>query len=240
MAIVTALLYQQVLNAGFVLDDVMVITENSFVMQGVSGIPEILSNDAMTGYMGKQPQLLEGGRYRPLSLVFFAVGYDLFGEHAAWFHILNLLWYLLSGILLYILLAKLFTGKESVRRTLFLAASVRLFMVHPIHTEVVCNIKGADELLSLMFGLAGWIFVLRWSGRKSIANLALVWLFLFLSFMAKESSLPLVVAIPLSLLYFRDYTVKKSLSVAAFLLVPVALYLAYSGTMLWVFSFPGK
>ena len=235
MAIVTALLYLQVLKAGFVLDDVMVITENSFVKQGVSGIPEILSNDAMTGYMGKQPNLLEGGRYRPLSLVFFAVGYDLFGEQAAWFHIFNLLWYLLSGILLYILLAKLFKGNESNRRTLFLAASVLLFMVHPIHTEVVCNIKGADELLSLMFGLAGWIFVLRWSDRKSFANLVLVWLFLFLSFMAKESSLPLVAAIPLSLIYFRNFTVKKSLSVAAYLLVPVVIYLAFRQNALGFF-----
>lgn len=239
MAIVTVLLYHNVERAGFVLDDLMVITENSFVKQGVSGIPDILSNDAMTGYMGKQPHLLEGGRYRPLSLIFFAVGYDLFGEHAAWFHFLNLFWYVLSGILLYILLAKLFTGKESVRRTLFLAASVGLFMVHPLHTEVVCNIKGADELLSLLFGLAGWIFALRWSDRKSFANLALVGLFLFLSFMAKESSLPLAVAIPLSLMYFRDFTVKKSLSVAAFLLVPVALYFAFRHNALG-FLFSGE
>ena len=65
-------LYWPTTKYGFVLDDKMVISENNFVKEGIKGVPDIWNNDSMTGYLGKQMDLLVGGRYRPLSLIVFS------------------------------------------------------------------------------------------------------------------------------------------------------------------------
>jgi len=75
--VVPFLLYAASFNYGFVLDDVIVLSENSFVKEGISGIGDILSNDVFTGYLGGQQDLVEGGRYRPLSLVTFTIDMTL-------------------------------------------------------------------------------------------------------------------------------------------------------------------
>jgi protein O-mannosyl-transferase len=220
----TSALYWQTNHFQFVVDDVIVISENKFVQNGINGIPDILTNDSMTGYMGKQPSLLEGGRYRPLSMVLFACVYELFQLNPYFYHLLNWICYLLTGIALYYLLKLLFRdGKQETGRW-FPAMALLLFMIHPVHTEVVCNIKGNDEILALFFGLCGWITSLKWGENQKISPLILTWLFLFLSFMAKESSLPLIVAIPLSLMFFRKVPPKKAVGFACLLLIPVVIY----------------
>ena len=204
---VTSALYWQANHFELLIDDKIVISENTFVKKGIQGIPEILSNDSMEGYFGYQPQLLEGGRYRPLSLVFFAFGYEIFQLNSFGYHLMNLFFYLMAGILLYSTLKLLFKDNKKQIPEWIIGITVFLFMVHPVHTEVVCNIKGADEILSLIFGLLGWFFSLKYSNKQSFSILLVIWISLYLSFMAKESSLPLIVTIPLSLIFFRNYSI---------------------------------
>ena len=54
------------------LDDVMVLTNNQFVLQGIDGIPDILKHESFYGATGKISSQLSW-RYRPLSLIFFAI-----------------------------------------------------------------------------------------------------------------------------------------------------------------------
>lgn len=223
--VVTTLLYWQANHFEFVLDDSIVISENTFVKKGIQGISEILSNDSMTGYFGNQPQLLEGGRYRPLSLVVFAFGYKFFQLNPFGYHLMNLFLYLLAGVLLYLTIKQLFKENKKQIPEWIIGISVLLFMVHPVHTEVVCNIKSADEILSLLFGLLAWFISLKYSNKQSFSSLLVIWVCLYLSFMAKESSLPLIVAIPLSLIYFRNYSIKGSLIFTLKILLPVFLYI---------------
>src|ERR1035437_4264305 len=59
----------------FALDDGIVIIKNEYVQQGLKGIPKILSKDAYDSFyrqMNAKDQL-SGGRYRPLSIVTFAI-----------------------------------------------------------------------------------------------------------------------------------------------------------------------
>ncbi len=42
-----------------------------------------------------------------------------------------------------------------------------LFVVHPVHTEVVANIKSRDEILSLLFTLFSLSFLLKASDKQS-------------------------------------------------------------------------
>jgi hypothetical protein len=58
-------LYGQTFSFQYVLDDRLVITNNKFTEKGISGIPEIFSNESFKGSLGEQKELVEGGRYRP-------------------------------------------------------------------------------------------------------------------------------------------------------------------------------
>ena len=49
----------------FALDDGLVLNENGYVLQGIAGIPDILTHDSFHGAVGRSAYL-SGGRYRPL------------------------------------------------------------------------------------------------------------------------------------------------------------------------------
>jgi len=71
-------LYSNTLSNEFALDDTMVLTQNEFVKQGVSGITKIFKYDTFIGRYGEQVTNLPGGRYRPLSVALLALEYDIF------------------------------------------------------------------------------------------------------------------------------------------------------------------
>lgn len=71
-------LYGNTMSNQFALDDTMVLTQNEFVKQGVSGIPKIFRYDTFIGRYGEQVTNLPGGRYRPLSVALLAVEYECF------------------------------------------------------------------------------------------------------------------------------------------------------------------
>jgi hypothetical protein len=65
----------------YALDDTSVIVMNEFVHQGFAGIPDILSKDVYYSYYRQlhTSDQVPGGRYRPLSVVTFALEDQLFG-----------------------------------------------------------------------------------------------------------------------------------------------------------------
>ncbi|MDR0581852.1 MAG: hypothetical protein LBG31_02695 [Prevotellaceae bacterium] len=71
-------IYGNTLWNEFALDDTMVLTQNEFVKEGVSGIPKIFKYDTFIGRYGEQVTNLPGGRYRPLSVALLAAEYDIF------------------------------------------------------------------------------------------------------------------------------------------------------------------
>jgi len=64
-------LYWNTYSFEFVLDDTLVLSENNYVKKGFSGIGKILTTESFEGYFGEQKNLVEGARYRPLSLITF-------------------------------------------------------------------------------------------------------------------------------------------------------------------------
>jgi len=73
IALFAFLLYSNSLFFKYTLDDTLVITENKFTKQGITGIKNILNNDSFVGFLGENKNLLPGGRYRPLSQITFAI-----------------------------------------------------------------------------------------------------------------------------------------------------------------------
>jgi len=144
LAIISFLVYANTLGHGFALDDVAVISNNKFVQQGIAGIPKILTTFYWQGYWD-----LNAGLYRPLSLIMFAIEWQLGGGSPFIHHLVQVLLYAFSMAQLYKLLCLVLQ-----RYSQWLPAAVTLlFAMHPIHTEVVANIKSRDEILCFLFFL---------------------------------------------------------------------------------------
>lgn len=218
------LLYANTLDLKYTLDDSLMITGNTFTKKGVGGIKEIFTNDAFVGFLGKN-NLLPGGRYRPLSQVMFAVEKELFGFNPFVGHLLNVLLYALTCMLLYVILKKLFTTYTSNIWFLSLAfVTALLFTAHPLHTEVVANIKGRDELLCLLLSLTSVYLSLLYIEKQKFYLLAGVFITFFLAILSKENALTFLAALPLIMYMFTKARLKDYLLILLPLIAAIAFY----------------
>lgn len=181
-------LYGNTLWNKYCLDDSLVITRNTFTQQGLAGIPDIFSNESFTGFFGKQKELVSGARYRPLSIATFAIEQELFNRTPAVSHFINILLFAITGFLIYKLLTNVFKSSDSLHPLIPLIAAL-LFIFHPIHTEVVANIKGRDELMALLFSLSGCYAVLRYLETSKTWLLLSGTLLWFLGLLSKENAI---------------------------------------------------
>ena len=200
------LLYANTLTHGFTLDDSIVITDNMFTKKGTEGISGILSNDTFFGFFkveGKA-ELVMGGRYRPLTLVLFATVYQLFGESSFVFHLFTVLLFAATCVVLYRTLLLLFKPRFGDDYTSILAwMSAVLFAAHPIHVEVVANIKGCDEIATLLGSLGALYCTLKFFDTQKIAWGLAAGVSFFLACLSKENAVTFLAVVPLALWFFR-------------------------------------
>jgi len=223
-------LYGNTLYLKYAYDDLMVITGNQFTKQGIAGIGNILSTDFFTGFFGKDQNMVSGGRYRPLSLVTFALEYQVFGENPFIGHLVNLLIFTASCILIFILLRKLQASVKhrNAPRPWFFAPCfiiTLLFLAHPVHTEVVANIKGRDELLAFLFSLLSLYFTLQYLELKKPYFSLLSGLSFFLALLSKENSLTFLLIQPLAIYFFTSHKLKQNLISLVPLVIPAFAFL---------------
>jgi len=228
LLILTFMLYGRTINYEFVLDDSFAVQNNRFVQEGISSIPDIWSHGYFYGFNGNNEQL-----YRPLTQSVFAVVHTIFGESPLAFHLLNILLYYASLLLLYIILTKCLP-KEN--QWMAWAVSI-LFAIHPLHVEVVANIKSLDELLGFLFGLLAIKKAMDFyhDGRK--INLLLSLIFLLFAFFSKESALMFAIIIPLAGYFLQQHKLAAILKKSLFFLLPISIYLIIRYLVLDHFSF---
>ncbi len=218
-------------------DDLIVIVQNEYALEGFAGIPEIFTKDAYDSYYKQfnSSNQLAGGRYRPLSILTFAIEQQFFGaipkdkidsffNHSMQFgvkdphekvlnhdmhirHFFNVLWFTLSVVvLLYFLRYIVFKSNPIMA----LIATI-IFTIHPIHTEVVANVKSRDEIMSLLFLCLTFIFAFKY---KELQKKWLLWASLFsflLAFLSKEYAITMIVLLPLSFYIFDKRSIQKSI-----------------------------
>jgi len=226
--VLSFILYFQCLLYGYVLDDKIVLSENNYVKQGFDGIWSIFSTDSFQGYFGEQKNLLQGGRYRPLSLVTFAIEHHFLGLNSKISHHINVILYGICGFISFITLRRLFKEKFTTFTGAMLSLaflSTLLFMVHPIHTEAVANIKGRDELLTFFFSFLTFYFSLKYIDHKKLLHLVFVPIFFFLGLLSKENTITFLAIIPFGLMIFRKRSYKSIAVVGLSLLATTILYL---------------
>ena len=203
--LIAFLFYGNSISNGFSLDDELVTTtdrkQHLNVEKGIGGIKDIFtSNYAIDGKQNYE--------YRPIVTLSYAIEWSLFSDHperASISHFINVLLYAVCGILLFQLINVLFQGKASY----FSAVVVILFMIHPIHSEVVNNLKNRDEMLSLIFALLAAIQAFKYIDKGHLYSIFIGLGFITLSILSKRSNLPFVVIVPMMVYFFREVNWKK-------------------------------
>ena len=217
LGIFSIVIYANTLKNGYVLDDSSVITENTIVMKGISAIPEILTTPYRRGFF-----ITSNDLYRPLSLVMIAIEYDLFGANPMPNHLVNILFFAGCVILLFFFLDRLFEEKKTA--VAFIASL--LFAAHPIHTEVVANIKSRDELMCFFFVFLSLNIFIKYVQTGKMMQLLLGCLCFFLSFLSKETVVTFLAIIPLIFFFYRDENKKRSIHITVGIVIMTAIALA--------------
>lgn len=219
----------------YALDDFIVIIKNNFTQKGFSGIWNILSKDTFAGITESDIMVLSGGRYRPLSLVTFAIEHHLWGNIPFISHLINVALYALIGILLYnflkrILVFRISSDKELINTKALLITL--LFITLPAHSEPVINIKGRDDLMCLIFFLLAAIQLLKFIHSNDNKHLIYSSLFFFLSLMSKETALTFLLIFPLILYFFTDAGTNKKITTTSiyFFIALLFLFFRYLAT----------
>ena len=220
------LIYGNTLFHDYAQDDAIVITDNMYTQDGISGIPGILKYDTFKGFFkveGKD-KLVSGGRYRPFSLIMFAIEFQLFKKKKTdkqdrvvkdekgeviyvgrpfVGHFINILLFGLTTVLLYLLIIKWLAPADPDLRAFTVALIAALiFAAHPLHTEAVSNIKGRDEILSLLGALmALWFSIRAYYENKPVLEVAVFGAF-FMALMSKENAITYLAVVPLVYWFF--------------------------------------
>ena len=216
VALAGFLLYSNTLNHAYVLDDFSIISENTVTRKGIESIPTIFKTHYRYGYY-----TIDDGIYRPLSVAMFALEWQISPNNPVLSHWVNVLFYALTGWLLFSTLCKLL--KESNIIIPFVISI--LFISHPIHTEVVANIKSRDELMGFFLSIASLYFMIKFFEKENYKYLVFACFLFFSALLAKETAITMLIGIPVTLFLFVQPKFKKIIVPSLFLALPVVFFL---------------
>ena len=181
--------YHQVRTFDFLnYDDNVYITENPYVMNGVT----------WDGVVAAFTKPINAG-WTPVSTLTQMIDVDLFGLDPGPPHIINVIFHCSNTVLLFMLLRAM-TG--AFWPSAFAAA---LFALHPLHVEPVAWLSSRKDVLSMHFFLLTLKFYMQYAERPS-------WKFYLLSFFHYLPALlckPMVVTLPVLLLLLDAWPLRR-------------------------------
>lgn len=221
------ILYGVTISFDFTLDDTLMITSNELTKKGISGIPEIFSNDAFVGFFGNDKDLVAGGRYRPLTHAMFAVEYEFFGANPAVGHLMNVILYALLGLIVFNTLSLCIRNIPSKNKWISYIpfTATLLFIAHPLHTEVVANIKGRDEIISMGGSMLALLYSIRYIDKRKTKYLLFSFLSILFALFSKENAITFLAVVPLALYFFTNAEKKDYIMTSVPLLAASVIFL---------------
>lgn len=215
-------LYFRSLSNKYAIDDTMVIYQNKQIHKGIKALPEIFTthySDYVDDTDGKRYSF----DYRPIVKASFAIEYSIFGEKPTVSHFINILLYSLCCIILFLLLLRLFKTYSFM----FSFLITLIFLAHPVHSEIICNLKNRDELLYFIFVFSSIFYFIKYAEIKKLKDLMIGLVLFILSYLSKSNAMVFVLAIPLILYFFTEFKPKTIIITFVSLLVLFGiLYLA--------------
>ncbi len=180
LILVTVAVFWQVSSFDFVrYDDDKYVTENRHVQAGLA-----------RGGIAWAFLSVYANNWHPLTWLSHMLDYQLFAANPAGHHITNLLFHIISTLLLFFILKRM-TGFPW--RSAFVAV---LFAIHPLHIESVAWVAERKDVLStLFFMLTVWAYA-RYVERPGIYRYLAIILFFAIGLMSK----PMLVTLPFVLL----------------------------------------
>lgn len=225
IAIVAGLLYAPSSNFDYAFDDDVYTKLNKVSAEGLGRIGDIFGKGSVYGFSGEN-----FGTYRPITLLSFALEKDpKQAFDPARSHKVNIFFYALCAFVLFATLLQLLP-KLPWLISFFICL---LFVVHPVHTEVVANVKSREEILALLFGLGSIWFLLRAKGPKQSLWILAAAASYTLSLLSKESTFPWILVFPMILWLF---TARKWQTILWQSLVFLALALFFYYLRLFIFD----
>ena len=195
IGIAAFLLYANTLGHDYTVDDTTVIKNNKFTVQGFAGLDEIFTTSYRAGYWDRTE-----GLYRPISVAMFAMEWAIAPEQPWLGHFMNVFIYALTAVVLFSLMRSLLRKMHP-----FIPLLVTLLWIfHPVHTEVVANIKSRDELLSFFFGILTLRLLMLHLDSKKTYALIVSFIVFFLGLLSKENSVTWAGVIPLAIWCFTN------------------------------------
>jgi len=293
------------LNNEYALDDGIIIHQNDHVIKGLSGIKGIMTKDAYESFYRRMnaTDQLAGGRYRPLSVVSFAIEQEFIGAYktglypaktdatnfncwdlnennindpgedlnndgvfnevdcqvkgASLRHFVNIITYILGVILLFLFFRNyIFKDNHDLA---FLTALI--FLMHPMHSEAIANVKSRDEIFSLIFISLTFFYSFKYIDDKKVKTLFWASVNFLLALLSKEYAVVLLGLIPVAFYvfskldidfktYFKSKEFKQIvyIGITFFLCAVLMLYIKRdfdihakpgqkAGTAFWLFPF---
>lgn len=206
-------LFVNTLGNGYNMDDAMVTMNHQLTSKGLSAIGEIFTSNYYSDAAGY------AYGYRPIVHLSFAIEHDLFGEKPSAGHFINVILFVFSVILFFKLLVK-WVGEKNI---LFAAIATLLFIVHPIHTEVVASLKNRDEIFAFLFVVWAGLKVFKYIEKGTIVSLLMVFFLFTLAMLSKKSVYPMVLVLPMAMILLKDLSLKQLALISLALIIPAAI-----------------
>lgn len=188
------LLYMNTIGNDFSMDDSFVTRSHPYVTKGFDGIKDILTNPYLNDQKLK-------GEFRPVAQITFAIEYQFFGENPHVNHFFNVLFFGLICVLIY----KLFTSIFEDKYHPYIFVGLLIFIVHPVHTEVIANIKNRENLLGSLFGLLSLLQAVKHLNSGKIKYFFFSAIYLLIAILSKSDSIVFTGFIILIAIYFKKY-----------------------------------
>ncbi len=210
------LLYVNSFGNTYCLDDFSAIKENWVVKGGLKNLGIIFSTEYRYGAWSSP-----GSLYRPLPLAMFSLEWQLAPDKPFLSHVMNVLFYAATGWALWVTWRKILVAFPPA----MVAMGVLFFMSHPVHTEVVANIKSRDEILALLFCTLALNFLWRYLEEKKTGQILAATALFALGLFSKESSFLFLFIFPITVAFFSRASLGENLRAFAFMAIPAALFL---------------
>ncbi|MCD6460365.1 tetratricopeptide repeat protein [bacterium] len=181
-------------------DDVSVLKDNSFITS-FKNIPDFFNHSYFEKAQEKS--------YRPVITLTYMADYFLWKKIPFGYHLTNLIFHLLTVIVMYLLGLRLLKNKTAV-----LIGAI-LFAVHPALTESVCSISFREDVLCALFV---WIAVygyIKYRQDDKPVWLGVVLPAYFIGLFTKEMAAAFIPIIFLYELVYREKTRSKPVLISA-------------------------
>ena len=208
MGVFCFLLYSNTIGNDYNLDDELVTIKHRLTSKGISAISEIFASPYYQDEFGYSYE------YRPVTLAVFALEHQFFGDNPHVSHFFNVILFVLCSLLVFIFIRKLFPDSNSF----FPVIATILFIIHPLHTEVVASIKNRDEILGLLGGLCSAYSLLKFIQSKNVLWFFGMVLFLISGILSKGSVISFVFVLPIIVLIkektdWKNYLIISTVSI---------------------------